>query len=150
RSGPLGLQPLLTLLAAADRDGRVTVRLPVTSYVPTTAWVQREGRDPEAVLGYLPEVREEVRRYEVGDVQAFETNGDPIRPKDLAERLAQETVVVVPADGRKPDPSRLVVLKPGAVILLLQANDLRPAPPPGPPPRRPESAREGAAMPRRR
>jgi hypothetical protein len=150
RSGPLGLQPLLTLLAAADRDGRVTVRVPVTSYVPTTAWVYRDGRDPEAVRGYVPEVREEVRRYDVREVQAFETNGDPIRPRDLAARLAQETVVVVPADGRKPDPSRLVVLRPGAVILVLQANELHPAPPPAAPPRRPASGREGAPMPGRR
>jgi hypothetical protein len=120
-------QPPVTALAVLS-EGRIVLRVPATAYEPRTTLVQPEAGQPQrAVTSYAQVSVEQVQQFEAAAVQAFDTGGERISAKALRGLLKKETAVLLAADGRKPDPFHLQLIKEGTVILV------PPAPKPAPP-----------------
>jgi RNA polymerase sigma factor (sigma-70 family) len=89
----------VTALAVAAPDGRVLVQMPGTG--AADSW----------------------RLVSTAQLQALETDGQPINGKALADRLKTMTTVLLAPGGRKPDALYLQAIKPGTPVLILQGTD---------------------------
>jgi RNA polymerase sigma factor (sigma-70 family) len=117
---PLQGPPPYTTLAYVDQQGRLALRNPIVLYRERREMVPSGGADRD----YVPVVHAEPayagrwQLYEPGQVEAYDTEGQFIDAKKLAELLAKETAVLMATDGKKVDPFYLQVIKPGTVVLV--------------------------------
>jgi hypothetical protein len=81
-----------------------------------------------------PVFQTELRTANLDQLKAFETDGKPIPPEALKQRLAQETLVVVSANDGMISASYAGLFKPGTIVLALKQLAASPFAPPPPPP----------------
>jgi RNA polymerase sigma factor (sigma-70 family) len=121
-------------LALANGD-RITVVRVLTQTNSVTSYEEREkdGRKYyEPVTTFRTTSRPSVARYPLSAVKAQETDGKPA--KDLANRLARQTPVLIAPVGEKIDAFYLNFIKPGTLILTVPPPEPAVAPPTAPAP----------------
>jgi hypothetical protein len=132
RSGFPGSPPPRMAFAVMTGNGTLIVRMPTTTYVPVTSYVEQDGKEVPRTT-YQVETKEGLRRFAPEEVRAFGTDGKRLERKTLLARLSKEEVpVLVSSDGREVDPFHLQLIKEGTVILVLPVESLELPPRPAP------------------
>lgn len=99
-------------------DGCVELRWPVEFYQPVERTVPRETAEGTTRVTTYERFSEEVkRRFTPGQLRAYDVSGKPVNARQLADRLAKETAVLLAADGNDVDPFHLQLIKEGTLIL---------------------------------
>jgi RNA polymerase sigma factor (sigma-70 family) len=134
----VGLAPVMAL-AVLGKEGRIVVRWPEHYYEPR----ERAGQINPTGDYRVVTIYEQVNTYasrsvEAREVRAYGTDGQPIEPKALEERLRKPTPVLVAQDGRPVSAFYLQVIKEGTVILVVPPALKVPPPPSVPAPAIPE------------
>ncbi len=138
RASDVGPAPV-TAMAVLHKDGWVVVRWPVHYYEPKTSSVSANSdQPPRVVMAYAPVSYYTSRGFQIGEVQAYRTDGRHIDTKDLEMRLRKPTAVLVAQDGRPVSAFYLQVIKEGTVILVVPPAPRVPPPPVVPAPAVPE------------
>lgn len=130
---PTGSQPLAQL-AICTADGGVRIRRIVSTSLEVTGY-RNLGTDeaPQHAPATIRQSNrsETTQEFDAANVQGYTVAGEEIPADELAKRLAQETPVLVSADGRAVDPEYLKIIREDAVILVSPVQG--PALPLGPP-----------------
>jgi RNA polymerase sigma factor (sigma-70 family) len=108
-----------TVLAHVDKNSVLFVRRPVAYYVPQTTTVKRSGQGDQTQTTYQLITGEQVKSYELSQMQVVGTDGKPIAPGMVRVLLEKERPVLASADGKPVDPFYLQVIKEFTPILLL-------------------------------
>jgi hypothetical protein len=127
---PRGPQPC-QVIARVDKDGNMEI-------TETTAVLREEKRQRTVTIDGKAVTEEYVvttvtqmvqtRRLAAKTVKVYTTEGKEVDPKDAAEKLRKQTIVLMSCDGQKVDPFYLKIIKPDTLVIV----------PPPPPPEQPE------------
>lgn len=135
-SGEMRIYYQVTVCVAEMRTRTVQVKRPVTKEVQydvngetrtktVTEYAIEEVTQPYTVM--IPRSETRMRTAKLDKLKAFEIDGKPIPVKKLKERLTEDTLAVVSADGKMIADYYAALFKPGTIIL---AFDQEAAPPP--------------------
>jgi hypothetical protein len=117
------------VVAGVDEKGKVKIRMKEAVYVAQQA-VTADGQN---VTFYVAELRLTTKRYDLDEVQAFDTEGRRVKAGALSKLLAKEVPALVAAGRHQVDPLHLRLIKPGTLILVLpQPRPVAVPPLPGP------------------
>lgn len=116
---PDGPAPIVTL-AHIDDQGRLSVYLPTTVYVPTVSYASSGKNEAVPVTTYRAETQERPQTFRPADVKASRVDGARIESAELVKWLGtREVPVLVSADGKPVDRRHLRVVKEDTVILIV-------------------------------
>lgn len=116
--------------AALTKEGRIRLRTVSNVSQETTAnyWHGAEGAEMELAPTTIRRTfrQEAAQEFDPATVRGLTAAGKKLSAGELAKRLAQETPVLVSADGRDIDPEHLRIIRDDALILLAPTLDATP------------------------
>jgi len=121
---PDAAPPLVAVASFGTRDdGRPYLEIVATAYTLDQRKANAEEKKREKGDAKVLKAVQVVRRYllEEGAMTVYDTDGKKVALKDLADRLAKPSVVLISADGKEVDPFHLRVARPGTLVIVSQA-----------------------------